>query len=316
MQTHTEENTASQPWTTVHALTPKDADVMTGVRAATAPVKGLLQGTAARQPFDDMMGHVPAPEGVTFEEDMVGGVPGWWCRPADARSGEAILHIHGGWFVLGSAQAYRNFAGQIAARAGVAAFVPDYRLAPEHPYPAATLDVQSVYDGLVERGIRRIAIVGDSAGGCLALLLLAARASGGVVPVGAVALSPVTDLALTGETYETRAEADPYFTRSQAEGMVPLYLNGHAPKDPLVSPLYGDLAGLPPVRVHVGDAELLLDDSRRYVERAAAAGVDARIDVWLGMPHVFPSSVGQLDAADEALTAIGAFLTERLTATN
>lgn len=130
--------------------------------------------------------------------------------------------------------------------------------------------------------------------------------------MGAVALSPVTDLALTGETYDTRAEADPYFTKSQAAGLVRSYLGDADPKDPLASPFYGNLSRLPPIRVHVGNDEVLLDDSRRYVERAVAAGIDARLDVWTGMPHVFVSAVGRFNAASEALTAIGEFLTERL----
>ncbi len=122
----------------------------------------------------------------------------------------------------------------------------------------------------------------------------------------------MTDLAMTGASWETRAAADPYFVRPQAAGLVRSYLGGHDPADPAVSPLYGVLAGLPPVRVHVGDDEVLLDDSRRYVERAVAAGVDARLDVWEGMPHGFLSGAGRLAAADGALDAIGTFLTGRL----
>jgi acetyl esterase/lipase len=155
-------------------------------------------------------------------------------------------------------------------------------------------------------------VVGDSAGGNLALVLLSIACGqpwkGDLAPVGGVAISPVTDLALTGDSYETRAEADPYFTKSQAAGLIASYL-GHAdPKDPLASPLYRNLSGLPPVRVHVGDDEVLLDDSRRYVERAVAAGVDAELDVWMGMPHGFVTGIGQFDAARESLDAIGAFL--------
>lgn len=136
--------------------------------------------------------------------------------------------------------------------------------------------------------------------------------SAGIAPAGAVVLSPVTDLALTGESFESRAEADPYFVRSQVAGLVRSYLGESDPKNPLASPLDGNLAGLPPVRVHVGDDEVLLDDSRRYVERAVAAGVDAKLEVWMGMPHGFVNSVGNLHAADEALRAIGTFLNDLL----
>ena len=169
----------------------------------------------------------------------------------------------------------------------------------------------------MDRGIRNIALSGDSAGGNLALALLsiatAQSASGGVLPVGTVALSPVTDLALSSASYETRAQADPYFLKSQAAELVRSYLGDADPKNPLASPLYGDLTALPPIRVHVGDDEVLLDDSRRYVERAVAAGVDATLDVWMGMPHGFTNSVGRMQAANQALDVIGAFLKERLT---
>ncbi|HMH25406.1 MAG TPA: alpha/beta hydrolase, partial [Gemmatimonadaceae bacterium] len=206
--------------------------------------------------------------------------------------------------------------GQIASRAGADAFIPDYRLAPEHLFPAAIMDVEACYRGLVDKGIKKIAVVGDSAGGNLALVLLSIACGqpwkGDLAPVGGVAISPVTDLALSGESYETRAEADPYFTKSQATGLIASYL-GHAdPNDPLASPLYGDLSGLPPIRVHVGDDEVLLDDSRRYVERAVAAGADAQLDVWMGMPHGFVTGIGQFEAARESLDAIGGFLRERL----
>jgi epsilon-lactone hydrolase len=283
------------------------------MRTAMLPFKGKLQGIAARGPFDEIMEHVSPPEDVAFDTDTIGGVSGVWCKPVNARRGHAILHLHGGWFNWGSAQAYRNLAGHIAARAGAEVFVPDYRLAPEHPFPAAVNDVQACYRALVERGISKIAISGDSAGGNLALVFLSqAVASGGALPVGAAVLSPVTDLTLASSSFESRAEADPYFVRAQVEGLVRSYLGDTDPKDPLASPLYGNLAGLPPVTIHVGDDEVLLDDSRRYFDRAIAAGVDARLDVWEGMPHVFASSVGKLAAAGKALDAVGEFLAQRL----
>jgi acetyl esterase/lipase len=187
---------------------------------------------------------------VTFAADALGGIPGIWVHAANCRPDEAILHLHGGWFNFGSANAYRHLVGHIAARAGARAFIPDYRLAPEHPFPAATDDVLACYRGLAGNGVRRIALTGDSAGGNLAL----------------------------------------------------------------ASPLHSQLAGIPPVRIHVGDDEVLLDDSLRYAERAVAAGVDAGVDVWMGMPHGFPGSIGKLKAAALALNAVGAFLTERLQA--
>jgi monoterpene epsilon-lactone hydrolase len=303
-------------WSSTHPITAEDKVAMAALRAMVEPLKGTLQGTAARQPFDEIMERVPAPEGVRFEADTVGGVSGWWCRPSQAKSEHVILHLHGGWFNWGSAQAFRHLVGHIAVSVGAHAFIPEYQLAPEHVFPAAVTDVESCYDGLVERGFTRIAVVGDSAGGALALVLLrlvtARSTAGGVIPVGAVALSPVTDLTLSGQSWKTRAAADPYFVESQARELVRSYLNGADPTDPRASALYGDLAGLPPVRVHVGDDEVLLDDALRYVARAVDAGVDARVDVWQGMPHGFSSGVGKLAAANQALAAIGAFLAQRL----
>jgi acetyl esterase/lipase len=126
-------------------------------------------------------------------------------------------------------------------------------------------------------------------------------------------MSPVTDLSLSGETYTTRADADPFFTRPQVAELVHAYLRSADPRDPLASPLYAGFFGLPALRIDVGDDEVLLDDSRRYVERAVAAGVDARLDVWMGMPHGFPSNIGRVKAAARALDAIGAFLAEKST---
>jgi acetyl esterase/lipase len=273
-----------------------------------------MQGVGARAIFDSIMSKVGAPEGVTYRSDTVGGVPGWWCIPGDAAAGQALLHCHGGWFNWGTAEAFRHLVGHIAARARTEAFVPDYRLAPEHPFPAGLNDVEAVYDGLVAAGARRIVILGDSAGGNLALSLLSILAgrSDTVKPAGAVVLSPVTDLTLSGASWESRAAADPYFTRPQVVELVRSYLAGHDPADPLASPLYASLVGLPPMRLHVGDDEMLLDDATRYTERAVAAEVDATLDIWNGMPHGFLSGVGHLSAADKALDAIGAFLTARL----
>jgi len=310
------EASAEAPWMSVHALSQSDSVAATALRAGVAAFKGKLTGTAARASFDDVMERVAAPTGVTFEADTVGGISGLWARPERARKGAAIIHAHGGWFNLGSAHAYRNFVGQIASSAGAAAFIPEYRLAPEHRFPAAVADVEACYRGLEAKGINKVAVTGDSAGGDLALVLLSITSAqgyrGGIAPVGAVAISPVTDLALTGETYETRAEADPFFTKSQVAGLIASYLGMTDPTNPLASALYGDLRGLPPIRVHVGDDELLLDDSRRYVERAVRAGVDAELGVWMGMPHGFVAYTREFDAARQALKSIGAFLAERL----
>jgi epsilon-lactone hydrolase len=307
---------AKPPWLEEHPLSEQDSVGAAALRSAVAPMKGKVEGTAGRGQFNDIMERVAVPEGVTFEAATVGGTSGWWAKPAHAHKGAAIIHAHGGWFIMGTAQAYRNFVGHIALSAGADAFIPEYRLAPEHPFPAAVRDLEACYRGLVDQGVTKVALTGDSAGGNLTLVLLsiasAQSTKNAVAPVGAVVFSPITDLALTGESYETRAEADLYFTKSQAAGLVRSYLGPADPKNPLASPLCAELTGLPPIRVHVGDDEVLLDDSRRYVERAVAAGVDARLDIWMGMPHGFVTNVGGFIAAAQALKASGAFLAERL----
>jgi len=309
------ENHGTVPWSVLHPFSTEDQAAMAVMRATVEPNKGKLQGTAARVPYDAIMQHVTAPVGVVYEADHVGGAPGWWCRPEDARPHQAVLHIHGGWFNWGSAQAYRHLAGHIAVHTRVAAFVPDYRLAPEHPFPAAAEDIQACYLGLTERGFSKVAITGDSSGGNLALGLLvhlaATSEAGSKTLVGGVLLSPVTDLSFSGESWSTRAVADPYFTQLQATELVRSYLHGHDPADPFASPLYADLKGLAPIRVYAGDDEVLLDDAVRLVERAVAAGVDARLDVWEGMVHGFLGSVGSLAASNEALQLIGEFLIGR-----
>jgi epsilon-lactone hydrolase len=161
----------STGYVAIHPLDPEDAAITAAMRAMVSSSKGARPGAEARGQFDALMESVLPCNDVTFEADTLGGVPGLWVHPADWRSGEAIVHLHGGWFNFGSAKAYRHLIGHIAARAGARWFIPDYRLAPEHPFPAATDDVLACYQGLAERGVHRIALTGDSAGGNLALVL-------------------------------------------------------------------------------------------------------------------------------------------------
>src|ERR1700681_1469643 len=196
--------------TNIHPLDPEDAAITATMRAMVSSNKGKRPGIEARGQFDALMESVLPRDDVTFEADTLGGIPGIWVHPENWRSDEAIVHLHGGWFNFGSAKAYRHLVGHIAARAGARAFIPDYRLAPEHPFPAATDDVLACYRGLAGSGVRRIAITGDSAGGNLALVL-ASRVTGeafsaNATLVGIALLSPVTDLTLSGASYETRAE--------------------------------------------------------------------------------------------------------------
>ena len=295
-----------------------DRAAMVALRAMLGPsAKGSVSGPDARAPFDEIMNHVPAAPDVTFETETVGGVSGRWCRPKGALKTAAVLYLHGGGYVVGTARSHQNFVGQIASRSKVAAFVPDYRLAPAHPFPAALDDATSVYEGLLAGGIPDIALAGDSAGGGLALILLAwasarARTGKGAAPAGAAVMSAWTDLTLSGESMVTRADADPLSTPASLAAMARLYLGEHDARDHLASPLFGDLAGLPPVMLHVGEDDVLRDDSVRYGERFEHAGGDSQVHTWEGMIHVFPSNVALLKAAREALDDIGEFLNRQL----
>lgn len=300
-----------------HPLSDADRAVVIAMRPQAEPFKGTMTGPEAREAYDGIMEQTPDAPGVRYERGSAGGVPGAWCRPQDAAPGVMILYLHGGAHVFGSAYAYRHLAGQIAARANATAFVADFRRAPEDPFPAAVDDARAAYHGLGEAGARQIAIVGDSSGGGLALAVLAitqgeARAGTSVGPRAAVALSPWTDLALTGPSMEERADDEWMLTRAMLATTGGSYLQGHDPRDPRASPLYGHLASLPPIQLHVSTSEILLDDSRRYVERARREGVDATVYIWEGMPHVFPTNVGTFEAAEGALDIMAAFLREQL----
>jgi acetyl esterase/lipase len=299
-----------------HPMHPPDRKTMAEMRRMVAPMKGSVTGPAAREMLDELMEKTPAAAGVTYEKAEVGGVPGWWCRPKDAVAEAAILYFHGGAYVAGSARSFQHFVGQVAVRAKLAAFVPEYSLAPEHPFPEAINEARAAYRGLAEQGVTKIALAGDSAGGGLALALLSrvtakSRDGSTLRPIGAAVMSPWTDLTLSGSSMETRAEADPLLTKNSLASAARLYLGSYNPRDPCASPLYGHLAELPPVKIHVGDDEILLDDSLRYGERLEREGGTIQVHSWEGMIHVFPSNVEVLHAARVALDDIGAFLQQQ-----
>ena len=301
--------------TTHHEEHLLDRAAMLAMRALLAVQPKLQFGPEARPDFDSLMEKTPAVEGVTYEVSTIAGVAGWWCRPQHPVDDCAIIYFHGGAYVLGSAAAYRNLVGQIAARAKVAIFIADYGLAPEHPFPAAVNEAAAIYRGLAASGMSKLVIAGDSAGGGLALALLqsvTSAASDETVPkpLAAVVMCLWADLALTGESMETRAESDPILTRDALNQAAQLYLGNQDRHDPKASPLYGEVTGLPPVMFHVGEDEILLDDSRRFANRIEAAGGVAQLHIWEAMTHVFPSNVS-LQAAKDALDEIGAFLRQQ-----
>jgi acetyl esterase/lipase len=241
---------------------------------------------------------------MVYSEAQVGGVPGVWCTPVSQQTADTMLYLHGGVFVFGSAHAYRKLAGQIAVRSGVRAFVADYRRAPEHPFPAALDDARAAYRGLTAQfGAGHLAIVGDSAGGGLALSLLREEPGARC----GVLLSPWTDLALTGGTIESKADDDPLLSRAGLDAGARQYLGDHDRRDPRASPLYASARKAPPIQVHVGTAEVLLDDSLRLRNQDRV-----EVHTWEGMTHVFPSNVGFFEAAGAALDLIAKFLRTEL----
>ena len=293
-----------------HPISSADTAIVAGLRKAMSAQKGKYMGPAARKPFAAQKNGVPAAP-CTFAEGEVGGVPGWWCHPPEPRSDATLIYYHGGWYMLGTAESFRNQASHYAARTETSTFIPDYRLAPEAPFPAAYDDAILVYRTLATDEKRRIALVGDSVGGSLSLLVLAAEAANpdaSTKPLGAVVMSPVTDLTLSGASVETRGEADPIFTKEMVSQFVEAYLAGADGKDPRASPLFGKLNGLPPIRIDVGEDEILLDDAVRYAERATAAGVQVTLGVWEGMPHTFPGLIGKVSAASAAIDEEVVFL--------
>ena len=293
-------------------LDPTDAAVVAGLRESMAAQKGKFAGVAGRAPFEAQKRAVPPASDVEMEPGSMGGVPGWWCHPPRPRRNATLIYYHGGWYMLGTAEAFRNQASHFAALTSSETFVPDYRRAPEAPFPAAYDDALAVYIDASSKRPGRIALVGDSVGGALALMVLAAATStgpaGGAVAVGAVAMSPVMDLTLSGESMQTRADADPIFTREMVVRCGEAYLDGADPRDARASPLLGEVHSLPPIRIDVGDQEILLDDALRYAARAEAAGVDVTLGVWAGMPHTFQGMIGRLGAATRAIREEADFL--------
>jgi monoterpene epsilon-lactone hydrolase len=253
---------------------------------------------------------------VTCERVSAGGVDGEWISPANAPEDKAILYFHGGGFRIGSVASHRDLIAQIALASGCRVLAINYRLAPEHRFPAALDDAIAAYDWMLGQGLTpgNVAFAGDSAGGNLVLAaMLALRERGLPLPVSAVLMSPWTDLAATGTSYVTRAEADPIHQRPMILALAKNYLGGQGDlRDPLISPLYADLQGLPPLLIQVGDRETVLDDSVMLTDLARAAGVDVNLEVWDGMIHVFQMFGAELSEAHRAIASIAGFLNQHL----
>ena len=287
-----------------------------GIRAhlATLPPMRNQSVEEARQMYDKAQYVFALPDGVEVEEAEIGGIPAEIVTPSACGAG-TFLYFHGGGYAIGSPVSHRHLVGALAAASRTRAVALDYRRAPESPFPAAVDDALAGYRGLLDAGIdpRSIVLGGDSAGGGLTVAtLVAIRDAGLALPAAAVCISPWTDLTNEAESYRTHAERDPLVFQEDIGRWGAAYLAGTDPRNPLASPLHADLAGLPPLLIQVGSEEVLLDDSTRLAERCEASGVEATLEIWDGMIHVWHWFGEYLDEAGSAVRRIGEYVSARL----
>ncbi|MFI5364586.1 MAG: alpha/beta hydrolase [Candidatus Binatia bacterium] len=262
-----------------------------------------------------LMAQIPAD--VKREPVDAGGVPAEWVTAPGVDARRVILYLHGGGYTIGSINTHRELAARLSRAAAARVLLIGYRLAPEHPHPAAVEDATAAYRWLLAQGVQasRLIVAGDSAGGGLTVAtLVALRDAGAPLPAAGVCLSPWIDLEGTGESMTTKAAADPMVQRDGLLKMAAAYLAGQDPRTPLAAPLYANLSGLPPLLIQVGTAETLLDDATRLAERARKAGVDVTLDTWDDMIHVFQAFGTFLPEARQAIDRIGEFVKQRVAA--
>ncbi|MQY20488.1 alpha/beta hydrolase [Nocardia macrotermitis] len=286
------------------------------LRAAGAGLGGENSVEATRAGFEQLMGALPVPENIGVQEISLGGRPGLRVTPAGAARPGILLYLHGGSHVVGSPRTALGLTGNLVVRTGITGISLDYRLAPEHPFPADVEDVVAAYRELLDQGHapESIAFAGDSAGGGLSITgALAARDAGLPVPAAIVAFSPGLDVTRAGASMRTKVDADPLLDRAGLDQLNSLYVVAADRRNPLLSPVVtADLTGLPPILAQVGTNELLLDDARRLAVRASDAEVDVILDITAKVPHVFQSFTDDLDEAGEALDRAALFLRQRV----
>jgi monoterpene epsilon-lactone hydrolase len=267
-----------------------------------------------RREFEALCAKFPVAEDIEVEEIEVDGVPALWVSAPGVGSERTVIHYHSGGYVMGSARGYRDFAYRLSRAADARVLVVDYRLAPEHVYPAALEDGLTAYRWLAKQvDPSRIVTAGDSAGGGLNLAtLISLRDAGDTLPAAAVCISPVTDFAAEGESYANFPDRDPVINQELARGMGATYMGDRDPKEtPLASPLYAELHGLPPLFVVVGESESLYSDSTRLVEKVWAAGGEAELVLGEDLLHIYPLFASILPEGEEAIEQIGRFIQQR-----
>lgn len=280
------------------------------------PSSDRLEIKTARAAFEQIaMLFKPAPD-ITTQSLSANGVPAEWITPPNATD-TVVYWLHGGGYTVGSINTHRDMISRIARASEARAFAIDYRLAPEHPFPAAVDDAVTGYRWLLAQGIdpKAVVIGGDSAGGGLTFAtLITLRDAGDPLPAAAVTFSPWTDLEGTGESITTRRDADPMIDPAGMPEMSALYHTTTPVRDPRVSPIHADLTGLPPQLIHVGDAEVLLSDATRMADKAKAAGVDTTLEVWDEMIHVFQFFAATLSEGQQAIEMAGEFVKSHVAA--
>lgn len=283
-------------------------------------VKALVEKKAEtieemRRTFAEAMSDWRVAADVTCTPVSAGGVPAEWIVAPGAAQDQVLLYLHGGGYVVCSVSTHRDLMARLSRAAGARVLGVDYRLAPEHPFPAAVEDATAAYRWLVASGIQpaRIAIGGDSAGGGLTLAtMMALRDAGEPVPAAGVCLCPWVDLEGTGASMTTKAAEDPFVRQDMIQFMAQQYLGDRDRRMPLASPLYADLQGLPPLLIQVGSAEVLLDDATRIADRAKAAGVQADLEVWDEMIHIWQIFAPVLPEGQHAIERLGGFIREHM----
>lgn len=277
----------------------------------------VIQGTDLLEMRANMaaaVANLPLPEGASFEPVDAGGVPSEWVVTPEARDDRVLIHYHGGAYTMGSLATHRGLAVNLSRATRSRVLLVDYRLAPEHPHPAAVEDAVAAYRFVLASGIapERVALSGDSAGGGLAAATLVELGDlGEALPAAGVCISPWLDLTCSGESYVERAEQDVMVTRELLEMSTAAYCKGSDPKAPTASPLFADLSKLPPLLVQVGTAEVLLDDSLSFAAHAEAAGVDVTLEVAEDMVHVWHAFANVAPEGREAIERIAEFLEPR-----
>lgn len=287
------------------------AELVAAMRAGGVDFSDLEKG---RADLEALLAGLPADPDLAYTRTDLAGVPTLHVNSGPADAG-ALLYLHGGAYIAGSTQGYRGLVAEIGKVLGLAAFAPDYRLAPEAPFPAAVDDAVAAYGALLAQGIpaSRIVIAGDSAGGGLTLAtLVKLRADGAPLPAAGFLISPWADLSCSVGTMETKAAEDPSLDQAGLWQSAAHYLAGQDAAHPLASPVNADLAGLPPLLVQVGSAEILLGDSLLIADRAGQAGTHVQLEVWPDMIHVWHSFHFMLPEGRQALDAAGQFLRSRL----